>query len=454
MISHVRDLKITSDQLLLDAIKLIENSRIQIAFVVDHDDVLVGLLTNGDVRRFLLNGGQASSSIAECMNRNFRSISQDADREALLKLFDLGFNAVPMVDAAGKLIDYATPDLLPTTKEGPILVRSRAPVRVGFSGGGTDVTYYFVENKGVVLNTSIALYAHATLIPSRGPEIGIYSNDIDMVEHYQSLRELLDNPDKGLVSSVVSVIRPTYGFDLYVHSDFPVGSGLGGSSAVAVSVVATFNEMRHDRWSTYDIAELAFHAERLCFGVAGGWQDHYASAFGGFNLIELDGVRNVVNPIRLAPEASNELEECLILCHTGISHRSGPMHEQQREAVNSAVGKKYLNGLGDLCDRMHKHLLRQHLDDFGRCLHEAWELKKQLSTSISGGWIDELYTAAIAAGALGGKLLGAGGGGFFLFYVPTRQRMAVSRVLIDKGCRIYPFRLDREGVTSWKRKLV
>ncbi len=454
MNTNIQDLKITSDQLLLDAIKVIEGNRIQIVFVVDQNDVLVGLLTNGDVRRFLLNGGQTSGLVEQCMNRDFRCLSPDADRESLLKLFDLGFNAVPLVDAEGRLIDYATPDLLPTTKEGPILVRSRAPVRIGFSGGGTDLTYYFVENKGVVLNTSIALYAHATLIPSNGPEISIYSHDIDRVEHYQSLRELLDHPDKGLISSVVSVIRPTYGFELYVHSDFPVGSGLGGSSAVAVSVVAAFNEMRHDSWSAYDMAELAFHAERLCFGIAGGWQDHYASAFGGFNLIELDGVRNLVNPIRLEPQTCNELEECLILCHTGISHNSGAIHKQQQASVNNSAGKEYLSGLGDLCGRMHKHLLRQELDDFGRCLHEAWMLKKQLSKSISGTSLDETYTSAIAAGALGGKILGAGGGGFFLFYVPTRQRAAVSRLLQDKGCRIYPFRLDREGVTSWKRKLI
>jgi D-glycero-alpha-D-manno-heptose-7-phosphate kinase len=453
MNSHVDELKVCSDRQLIDAIKVIESSRTQIAFVVDAGNVLVGVLTNGDVRRFLLGGGQASSPVALCMNRTFRSIGPDTDRETLLKLFDLGFNAVPVVDSDGRLVDYATPDLPLTTKEGPIMVRARAPVRIGFSGGGTDLTYHFIDNKGAVLNTSIALYAHTTLIPGSGPEITIHSNDIDRVERYASLRALLDAPEKGLIAAVISVVRPSFGFEIIVHSDFPVGSGLGGSSAVAVSVVAAFNEMRHDSWSTYDIAELAFHAERLCFGIAGGWQDHYASAFGGFNLIELDGTRNLVNPIRLDQATANELEACLLLCHTGISHDSSALHDKQRASARSPMGQQALERLRDTCDRMHKHLLRQELDDFGRCLHEAWTAKRQLSSAVSAGPLDATYTAAMDAGALGGKILGAGGGGFFLFYVPTRHRHAVSRALQQRGCRVFPLRLDREGVTSWKRKL-
>ena len=128
----------------------------------------------------------------------------------------------------------------------------------------------------------------------------------------------------------MAVIRPTSGFDLYVRSDFPVGSGLGGSSSVTTAIVAAFNELRLDRWTTYEVAEICFQAKRLCFGVAGGWQDQYASAFGGFNLIEFDGSRNLVHPIRLDASTVNELEECLILCDTQIPHESGAIHKEQR----------------------------------------------------------------------------------------------------------------------------
>jgi D-glycero-alpha-D-manno-heptose-7-phosphate kinase len=453
MKDHFRDLVVRHDQPVVDAIAAIERGPTQIALVVDEECVLVGVLTNGDLRRFLVNGGQTSTQVRECMNRKFHALPQGTSREELLKLFDIGYNAVPLLDEHGKLVEFATPDFFPPAKEVAVLSRARAPVRISFSGGGTDLTYYFMKNGGVVLNASIALYAHATLIPSAGPEINIISHDIDRHEHYPSLRSLLDSPDKGLLSSVVSVIRPDYGFDLYVHSDFPVGSGLGGSSAVATSVVAAFNELRLDKWSTYEIAELAFQAERLCFAISGGWQDQYASAFGGFNLIEFDGKRNLVHSLRLEPATSNELEECLVLCDTGIEHNSGKIHEQQRQDFNNVDRSQQLLDMVDLCRRMHKHLIRGDLNDFGTSLHEAWTIKHGLSSAISGSTLDTIYKSALDAGALGGKLLGAGGGGFFLFYVQPRFRAAVSAALKARGCTLSTIRFEQEGVTSWRTKV-
>jgi D-glycero-alpha-D-manno-heptose-7-phosphate kinase len=453
MTSHFQDLVVNQDQPVLDAIAAIESSAAQISLVTDNNGVLVGILTNGDVRRFLVRGQQTSVAVRQCMNRDFKAVRHGSSREELLKLFDLGYSAVPLIDEENRLVDFATPDYFPPAKEAAVLARARAPVRVSFSGGGTDLTYFFMLNKGAVLNTAVALYAHATLIPSDTPEINIYSQDIDRHEHYHSLRELLDSPEKGLLSSVVSVIRPAFGFDLFVHSDFPVGSGLGGSSAVATSVVAAFNELRLDAWSTYEIAELAFHAERLCFNIAGGWQDQYASAFGGFNLIEFDGVKNMVHSIRLEPAISNELEECLLLCDTTIEHHSGKIHEKQREDFNHAGQALLLKHIVELCMRMHRHLLRGELMEFGICLHEAWLMKQSLSSAIGSTALDQIYNAARDSGALGGKLLGAGGGGFFLFFVQPRQRAAVSKRLKDMGCKLRSVRFESEGVTSWRTKV-
>ena len=178
-------------------------------------------------------------------------------------------------------------------------------MRVSFSGGGSDLTYYFVDRPGAVLSTTVALYSHATLIPRGDKQINIYSEDLETHEQYLSLIELLKSVNRGLLRAVVSVIKPVYGFDLYVRSDFPVGSGLGGSSAVATAVVAAFNEMRLDRWTTYEVAELAFQAERVCFGIAGGWQDQYASAFGGLALGQLAAGRFVARADNLAQDAGD-----------------------------------------------------------------------------------------------------------------------------------------------------
>ena len=448
-----QDLTIFNSANILAAVEHLEKSRFQIVFVVDKSQQLLGIISNGDLRRYLLQGGTTSAPVTECMNTEFNSVSEDASREELLKLFDLGFHVIPKLDYSGKLIDLITPEFDLTSPEAPILTRARAPVRVSFSGGGSDLTYYFIDRPGVVLSTTVALYSHATLIPRADKKINIYSDDLGTLESYSSLMKLMKSNNRGLLAAVVAVLKPTYGFDLYVRSDFPVGSGLGGSSAVATAIVAAFNELRLDRWSTYEVAELAFQAERVCFGVAGGWQDQYASAFGGFNLIELDGKKNLVHAIRMESSTLNELEECLILCNTHIKHDSGDLHNKQRESVTKMDNSSQVTKIVELCRQMHKHLIRGELIEFGRSLNETWLLKKSLSSSVTSPELDQIYNSAIYSGALGGKLLGAGAGGFFLFFVQPQFRQKVSEQLRAMNCELTNFRFETEGVTSWRSKV-
>ncbi len=454
MSDNMKDLLLREDYPLLDAIKILKDGPAQMVFVLGENDVLVGVLTNGDIRRFLLKGENTTSPVSECMNRNFHSVLVTEPRETLLKLFDLGYMCVPLIDKQGKILDFATPDFFPPPKEEEVLVRARAPVRLSFAGGGTDLTYYFKEEKGLVLSTSLALYARATLIPSASPRIKISSLDVNSIEEYASRRELIDSSVKGLLSTVVSVIQPEFGFELSVSSDFPVGSGLGGSSAAATSVVAAFNELRLDRWSNYEVAEISFHAERLCYGVSGGWQDQYASSFGGFNLIEFGGIknRNIVHPIRLDTAVTNELEERLVLCDTNIRHDSGELHQKVKAEFFEQSSRAHFRAMASVSQKMHTHLIRGELKEFGLCMDEAWQLKRKMSSNVTNDIIDGLYKAAIEAGASGGKLLGAGSGGFFVFFVQPRFREAVSLKLTELGCTLRSVRFDCDGVTSWRTK--
>ena len=453
MNKYVDNIILTVANTVLEAVERVEASRFQIAFIVDDSHHLEGLITNGDLRRHLLNGGDPGESVTGCMNRHFRSIGGDASREEILKLFDLGFHVIPRLSSDGKLLDLLTPDVDLATPEAPVLARARAPVRISFAGGGSDLTYFFVDSEGAVLSTTLALYSHVTLIPRGDKKIKIHSEDLDQEEVFESLLELQQKIEKGLLSSVVSVVKPSYGFDLYVRSDFPVGSGLGGSSAVATAVVAAFNEMRLDRWSNYDIAELAFQAERVCFGVVGGWQDQYASVFGGFNLIELGNGKNFVHALRLEEATLNELEESLILCDSKIQHNSGSLHQQQRKTYSQEDKSQLVHDMVHLCRRMHKHLIRGELMDFGRSLGEAWHIKRNLSPLISNERLDAIYNGVMDAGALGGKLMGAGGGGFFMFFVQPQFRKQVVQRLRELDCHIATFRFDTEGVTSWRTKV-
>lgn len=449
----LKQLTIHVSSSIFDALHCIESGKLQISFVVDDAQRLVGVITNGDIRRYLLQGGTTDKPVTVCMNRQFQAVPVGTPREALLKLFDLGHLAIPGLDEQGKLKHIYTRHLK-AAPETPILARARAPVRMSFCGGGADLTYFFVDHPAAVLSCTVGLYAHATVVPSSEPNIRIFSEDLDQREEYASLSALLAAPNKGLLATIVAVIRPRYGFELYLRSDFPVGSGLGGSSAATTAVIAAFNQLRQDHWNAYEIAELAFQAERLCFGIAGGWQDQYASTFGGINLIEFEHQRNLVHPIRLEEATRHELEASLLLCNTGVTHDSGKLHEIQRQEVETqSENNELLQSSVGLCHRMHHHLIRGELRQFGQCLHEAWMMKRQVSSAITTPQLDLIYETALQAGALGGKLLGAGGGGFFLFYVQPQQRRSVIDAVEKLHCTTANFRFEPQGVVAWRAKV-
>ena len=438
---------------ILIAVDKIETNRYQTVFVVNSIGKIQGVITNGDLRRYILSGGELSSSTKNCMNVDFFYSEEKASREEMLKHVDLGYMAIPVLDADRRIIDVVTHDHTNLNAEQPILSRARAPVRISFGGGGSDLTYFFKDYPGAVLSASIALYSHATLVPRIDREINIISEDLDSHDYYRSIYELQSSPALNLLSSVVSVINPQFGFDLYVHSDFPVGSGLGGSSAVATAVIAAFNEMRRDHWSKYEIAEIAFHAERILYGINGGWQDQYASAFGGLNFMEFNNEKNLVHAIRLENDLSRELEESLILCNTSLSHNSGKIHDEQKKIYEQGDQVIALQGVVDNCKKMHKVLVARDLLSFARCIGDSWEIKRKLSPSISNQKLDYIYDSAIKAGALSGKLLGAGAGGFFLFYVPPQYRKTVADVLKSIGCTLEAVNFESEGVVSWRAKM-
>jgi D-glycero-alpha-D-manno-heptose-7-phosphate kinase len=438
-----------------DAIRAIESSKVQTAFVVDGDHVLLGIVTNGDVRRFLIDGGNIESAVEPALNRDFKAVRVDAPREESLKLFDMGYTVVPRLDHQGHLVDLLTPDHHHRDFEiaGRTIVRARAPARISFAGGGTDLTYFFSRYDGLVLNAAISRYAITTLIPRESFEIDIYSHDLGSHQHFVSSRAMIEASGHNLLSTTASLIKPDFGFEMHVSAEFPIGSGLGGSSAVVTSILTAFNELRADRWSPYEVAELAFQAERLCFKVPGGWQDQYVACFGGFNLIQFTPTGNSVNPLRVPDDVICELEESLILFDTGLEHDSGDLHTTQKKEMSNLEGDEKLSRLTQFCQEMNRALARQDLRRFGEGLHQAWLLKKQTSSRVSSEKIDQIYAAALSAGALGGKLLGAGGGGYILFFVPPDVHSAVVAALRPFDCKPSRVRFDIKGARSWRTRI-
>jgi D-glycero-alpha-D-manno-heptose-7-phosphate kinase len=340
-----------------------------------------------------------------------------------------------------------------------VIIRSKAPLRISFAGGGTDVSPYADERGGLVLNSTINRYAYVTLRPREDRTIQIHSTHYNITARYKVEEPL---PYNGTLDLIKAAINRVYGeagpaatgFEFYIHNDAPPGSGLGGSSTLVVALVGAFREWLQTPWTDYEVADLAFQIERVDMGMAGGKQDQYAAAFGGFNFIEFQRDTVIVNPLRIRPATLNELQHNLLLCYTGTTRTSDRIIERQarnyRERDADAV--RAMDELKRLAVEMKKALLTDNLCDFGTLLHEAWLNKRKMAAQISNAHIDELYQAARRAGALGGKISGAGGGGYMFFYCPNETKYDVAEALDVRGAQAIDFSFDLQGMQTWRAR--
>ncbi len=334
---------------------------------------------------------------------------------------------------------------------GPAYFRARAPLRLSFCGGGTDVSPYPEEHGGMVLSATINQYAYASLRPRRDARLVLSSLDYDVVARYDHLSRLRFDGKLDLLKAAVKAMKVRRGLDLWVHSDAPPGSGLGSSSTLVVALIGVLSEWLKRPLSGYEAAETAYRIERIDMQLAGGRQDQYAAAFGGFNFIEFLGDTTVVNPLRIRPDVLNELEYRLLLCYMGQTRQGA--HIIERQTASYRAGRaEVVDALHDLKRQtleMKKALLLGEVDGVGELLHEAWEHKKHLDPSISNGRIDKLYTLARRAGAIGGKMPGAGGGGYFLLLTRFDRKHRVAELLEKHGGQVVPFQFERRGLHTW-----
>jgi D-glycero-alpha-D-manno-heptose-7-phosphate kinase len=333
-------------------------------------------------------------------------------------------------------------------------IRAKAPLRISFAGGGTDVPPYPERNGGCVLNATIDSFAWGSLRPRQDGRIRLASADFDLLLEYTTQSEMLLDGQLDLVKAVINRCgaKDSGGFEIFLHSDAPPGSGLGSSSALIVALVGLIKEFKNIRLTQYEIAESAYRIERHDLGIQGGLQDQYAATFGGFNFMEFYGDRVVINPLRVNPEVLNELEHNLLLCYTGQTRRSDRIIEDQTQRFESGNADTVdaLAQQKQLALDMKNALMRHKLGDFGDLLHSAWEAKRRISTKISNPLIEEMYAEARKHGALGGKITGAGGGGFILFYCQFEDKIRVAEALMKVGAVPKEFAFEGAGLQTWR----
>ncbi len=338
-----------------------------------------------------------------------------------------------------------------------MIIRSKAPLRLGLAGGGTDVAPYSDLYGGSILNATISLYAYASIVPRDDGKIVL--NSIDKNERYEfdktSFLEIDGNLDlhKGVYNRVVRDFSITpLSFELFTFVDAPAGSGLGTSSTLVVAILGAFAEWLKLPLGEYDMAYLAYDIERIDLKMAGGKQDQYAATFGGVNFMEFyKDDKVIVNPLRIRRVYLNELAHNLVLYYTETSRLSSEIIKKQAQNVINKNEQTLLatHKLKEQAVMMKEVLLKGELDKVGEILNFGWQNKKLMAMGISNPLIDDIYNSAINSGATGGKISGAGGGGFMIFYCPNNTRSGVINALRKFGGNSHRYEFAHNGLTSW-----
>lgn len=336
-----------------------------------------------------------------------------------------------------------------------MITRSKAPFRVSFGGGGTDMAPFCIDHGGCVISTTIDRHVYITLKPRDDKNIHIFSINLNK-EYEFEVGDRDYSTEFEIFKGILNVLEIRDGLDIIINSELPAGSGMGGSSSLSVALIGALNKRYNLELSRHEIAQKAYDIERVELKQKGGYQDQFAAAYGGFNFIEFTK-DVIVNPINTSQEMINELHFRLILCYVGGSHFSSDIQDEVLKGYEIEK-KSYIEAMEDLKNVAHsmRKIVESNdlnrLDEFGELLHQGWLAKKSLSNKISNKNIENFYLTSRKFGVLGGKLLGAGGGGHLLLFSEPNQKFKVIQELEKIGGIIVNFHFNPKGLEVWDIK--
>ena len=338
-----------------------------------------------------------------------------------------------------------------------MIIRSKAPLRLGLAGRGSDVAPYSDLFGGAILNATISLFASAAIEPTEDNKIHFVFADQDKEMVFDSVEELPTDSafslHAGIDNRIVrDITHKPLSFKLTTSVDAPPGSGLGTSSTLVVAILGAFAEWLRMPMGEYDMAHLAFEIERIDLKMAGGKQDQYSATFGGVNFMEFSkDDKVIVNPLRIKDIYMNELSHNLVLYNTSTSRLSAKIIEAQQNNVRSG-NQQSIDAMHEMKKQavmMKEALLMGRLDDIGEILNYGWHFKKRMADEITNPMLENIYNTALAHGATGGKISGAGGGGFMFFYCPGNKRYEVIKALQQFGGQVLRYTFTTGGMVSW-----
>lgn len=343
-----------------------------------------------------------------------------------------------------------------------VIYNSRAPMRISFGGGGTELSPYVDQSGGCVLSATIGIYAHVSIKKNDSKfSLKITSQDnndsLELTEIYRTEPKQVHKSFR-LVVACLHYIQTKYNFtfplgiEIVTGSEAPEGSGLGASSVLTVAILKALTSAANINLTQTELAKSAYVVERELLGLAGGLQDHYAAAFGGLNFVEFNKNKQAqVNPLNLHPAIISELESSLILLYTGTSRESAQIIEAQQKTLvnNQKEVSAIFDEIARLAEQMRIALQAGNIKKLGLYLHQSWTLKKATNENISTNQIDLLYQQALSLGAYGGKISGAGGGGFMMILCPPEFKISIARKLHQNEAVLFPSNLVSHGAQAW-----
>ena len=423
--------------------------------ITDKNNKCIGVVSDGDIRRKLIEDISIDVPIKIAMNKEFSFVTNEDNSHKILRQFDNKVVNLPVLDNNGIPVDlYQYSNFVASSRSEQRIIRARVPVRVSYSGGGTDMSSFINDTPAAVLSSTINKYCTASIIVRDDKEIHITSKDLELKYSSKNIHEIEYGDNLDLIKAAVKIMQPDFGFDLETFAEFEPGTGLGGSSAVVVSVLGALNYFRNEQQlDIYQLSDLAYQVERIDMKLEGGWQDQYATTFGGFSWIEFRKSEVVVSSLLLQRNTILELEYNLMLFRLGGSRSSSEIQKSNISDIDkNSVKQKFFKEMIQLAVEMKESLLKGNVKHFADLLHESWVIKKRMNNGVTNEFVEDCYNTAKDLGALGGKLLGAGESGYLLIYASPLYQKQIKGTLAKKGAIQEMFKFNQNGLEVWSTK--
>ena len=433
----------------------VHTERSGFGIITDNDGKCIGVLSDGDIRRKLIENISIDAPVKVAMNEDFSFVTEKDNAHKILRQFDNKVVNLPVLDNNGIPVDlYQYSKFVASSRSKQRIIRARVPVRVSYSGGGTDMSSYINDTPAAVLSSTINKYCTASIIVRDDRQINITSKDLGLKYSAKNINEIEYGDELDLIKSAVKIMQPNFGFNLETFAEFEPGTGLGGSSAVVVSVLGALNYFRNEQQlDIYQLADLAYQVERIDMKMEGGWQDQYATTFGGFSWIEFRKNEVVVNPLLLQRNTILELEYNLMLFRLGGSRSSSEIQKSNISDIDkNSIKQKSFKEMIELAVEMKESLLKGNVKHFADLLHHSWMLKIKMNNGVTNEFVEDCYNTAKELGALGGKLLGAGECGYLLIYASPLHQKKISESLTKNGVIQERFKFSQNGLDVWTTK--